>query len=126
LKTLVREMTDPSQRANHIAQENQAKNEIAYKKWLESHTPAQIRDANNARNQLRAQAKAEGTKKTYQHLKDDRLVKQPLNAYGFFLKDRVASGDMRGMRITEIGQLVGKEWRALPAAEKKVCVLKQR
>ena len=121
MKDLVREMTDLSQRANRIAHENQTKNEIAYKKWLESHTPAQIRDANNARNQLRAQAKAEGIKRTYQHIKDDRLVKQPLNAYGFFLKDRVASGDMTGMRITEIGQLVGKEWKALSAADKKVC-----
>jgi hypothetical protein len=114
-------MTNLSQRANRIAHENQAKNEIAYKKWLESHTPVQIRDANNARNQLRAQAKAEGIKKTYQHIKDDRLVKQPLNAYGFFLKDRVASGDMAGMRVTEIGQLVGREWKALSAADKKVC-----
>jgi hypothetical protein len=121
LKILVSEMTDLLKRANHIAHENQAKNKIAYKKWLESHTPAQIRNANNARNQLRAQAKVEGTKKTYQHIKDDRLVKQPLNAYGFFLKDRVASNDMTGMRITEIGQLVGREWKALPAADRKVC-----
>jgi hypothetical protein len=109
------------QRANHVAHENQAKNEIAYKKWLASYTPAQIKDANNARNQLRAQAKADGSKKTYHHIKDDRLVKQPLNAYGFFLKDRVASGDMAGMRITEIGQLVGREWRALSPGDRKVC-----
>jgi hypothetical protein len=47
-------------------------------------------------------------------------VKQPINAYGFFLKDRVASGDIAGMRITEIGQLVGKEWKSLSPGDKKV------
>lgn len=106
---------------NHIANENKAKNEATYKKWLSQHAPAEIRAANNARNQLKALAKKDGKTKAYRHIQDERLVKQARTAYIFFTQDRFASGDMRNMRIAEVGPLIAREWKALSPAEKKVC-----
>ena len=80
----------------------------------------QIKEANSARLSLRREAKATGKKAQFNHIKDDRLVKQPINSYAFFLKDRIASGDMRAMQIGEIGKLVAREWKGLPAADRKV------
>jgi hypothetical protein len=37
-----------------------------------------------------------------------------------FLQDRVASGDMNGMKIPEIGKLVAREFKDMSAAQKKV------
>lgn len=53
-------------------------------------------------------------------IKDDRIVKLPLNAYAFFFKERHASGDFKGMAVAESGKLVGREWKELAASEKKV------
>ena len=80
----------------------------------------QIKEANSARLSLRREAKATGKKAQFNHIKDDRLVKQPINSYAFFLKDRIASGDMTAMQIGEVGKLVAREWKGLSAADKKV------
>ncbi|RVX67869.1 hypothetical protein B0A52_08474 [Exophiala mesophila] len=104
---------------NQTANANKAKNEIEYKKWVESHDPLTIKKANNARNKLRKQAKAAGKAKVYSHIQDDRLVKPPVNAYNFFFRERVASGDLKGLSLAEGGILVGKEWKALSAGEKE-------
>ena len=82
----------------------------------------QVRDANNARNQLRQQAKAAGQKKYYAHIHDDRLVKQPVNAYSHFLADRIKSGDFKDMKIPEVGPLIAREWKALTAGDKQVSI----
>ena len=105
---------------NHVANENKSKNEATYKKWLLQHTPAEIKAANVARNQLKKQAKKDGTKKRLRHIQDERLVKQARAPYTYFLADRFASGDMKNMKLTEIGTLIGREWKALSAEEKKV------
>ena len=105
---------------NHRANENKAKNEIAHKQWLLSFTPKQIKEANSARLALNRHAKATGGKKHHPRIRDDRLVKPAGRAYTYFAAERNASGDMNGMRIGEIGGLVGKEWNALSASRKKV------
>jgi hypothetical protein len=87
---------------------------------LGEHTPAEIKAANNARNQLKQQAKKEGRKKNFNHIQDERLVKQARSSYAYFLMDRFASGDMRNMKISEVGVLIGREWKALSAAQKQV------
>jgi hypothetical protein len=69
---------------------------------------------------LRRVAKKEGSKKTYRHIQDERAVKQPRRAYTFFLMDRFSTGDYKNMKVAEVGSLIGREWRALSAAEKKV------
>lgn len=109
-----------TQRLNHVANENKAKNQVAYQKWLLQHTPAEIKAANVARNQLKRQAKKDGKKKAFHHISDDRLVKQARAPYTYFLMDRFASGDMINMKISEVGPLIGREWKALSADEKRV------
>lgn len=110
----------PIQRLNHVANENKAKNEAAFKKWLGEHSPIEIKEANAARSKLKRQAKKEGSKKTYPHIQDERIVKQARMPYAYFLGERFASGDMKNMKIGEVGALIGREWRALSAEERKV------
>ena len=110
------------QALNHTANENRAKNEAAYKGWVQTYSPLQIKDANNARNQLLREAKAKKVKSLshYRPINDDRIVKSRVAAYAFFLKDRYDSGDFTGMTKAETFGLIGREWKALSAAEKKV------
>ena len=105
---------------NHTANQNKSKNEAAYKRWVQSFTPLQIKQANHARDLLRQEAKKNGKKTIYAHIKDDRLVKMPQNQYSLFLKDRYDSGDMKGMTIVEAGKLVAREWKDVSPAEKRV------
>ena len=111
------------QRLNQTANENKSKNQAAHNRWLQSYTPLQIKEANNARDQLKRDAKAAGKSKAiarYNHIKDDRLVKQPANPYAMFVQDRVASGDLNGMQVKEYGSLLGREFKELSATQKKV------
>ena len=103
-----------------MANQNKAKNDAAYKKWLSEHAPLEIKAANAARDKLRKQARKEGKRKIYSHIQDERLVKKPRSSYSYFLANRFATGDLKYMKISEAGFVVGREWRALTAAQKKV------
>lgn len=87
---------------------------------MAEHTPAEIKAANLARLQLRKQAKKDGKKTLFAQIQDERYVKQMRSSYAYFLADRFASGDMKHMKIGEVGSLIGQEWRALSAGQKKV------
>lgn len=89
-------------------------NAASYRAWLESHTPAQLRNANSARRALRRLGKK------YPLLKDDRLVKQPLSSFFCFRRERVESGDLKHMSFAEQTDQVKSEWRSLTEAEKEV------
>jgi hypothetical protein len=122
----------PAQHYNHLANQNKATNEAAYKAWVLSHTPEQIRLANNARRALRklyTKRKEDGFKtkaKTpagTEPLKDERIPKHAPSSSALFVKARLASGDMAGIASTESLKLIGAEWKALSASEKKVRLL---
>jgi len=100
---------------NHIANQNKAANEIALKQWIESHTPEQIRVANNARLQL----KRKDPGHTWTAIQDARIPKRPRQAMSFFVKERHASGDLKGIGLAENGRLVAKEWTSLSPSERK-------
>lgn len=53
-------------------------------------------------------------------IKDDRQVKNVRSSYIQFSIDRHASGDFVHMTVVESARLIGREWKALDAAEKKV------
>lgn len=53
-------------------------------------------------------------------LVDERLVKGLRTQYNQFYTERYKSGDYKGMNVGEAGKLIGAEWRALSASEKKV------
>jgi hypothetical protein len=89
---------------------------------VRSHTPDQIRIANNARNQLRKKLAARKGRPAYtEKLIDDRRVRPP-NAYNIFFIERYATGDMKGIKVTEAAKLIASEWKVLSEAEKKVRV----
>ncbi|RMZ80453.1 hypothetical protein DV737_g2974, partial [Chaetothyriales sp. CBS 132003] len=106
------------ERLNRTAGENKGRNEAAYKEWVQSYTPLQIKQANHARDLLRQEAKKNGKKTAYAHIKDERLVKQPLNQFSLFMKDRFGSGDLKGLSLVEAGRAVAREWKDLAPAEK--------
>ncbi|KAH0564740.1 hypothetical protein GP486_001868 [Trichoglossum hirsutum] len=101
----------------NVAKENRASNEAIYKKWLESHTPEQIYAANKARASLRRRSPGN---RVYPKLKDERQIPRPLTSFMLFAKEQRASGDMGHLKATEVGALIGKQWRELPEDEKKV------
>ncbi|KAI4141036.1 MAG: hypothetical protein LQ341_003628 [Variospora aurantia] len=106
----------PEQREhyNHIANQNRATNKRQYGEWIRSFTPIQIRQANTARVQLKKKTKASWPK-----LWDERQVKRFRNTYNFFLTARHKSGDFAGVPFVEASKLIGREWKALSADEKK-------
>ncbi|CZT48290.1 uncharacterized protein RSE6_08965 [Rhynchosporium secalis] len=103
---------------NRRANENKAENAAAYKKWVESHTPDEIRQANLARAALR---RLKGNKaKKPSNIKDERQPKRALSAQFFFHRERWASGDLKGIRIPDATALLFKEWNELSPAQKQV------
>ncbi|KAG0649936.1 Non-histone chromosomal 6 [Hyphodiscus hymeniophilus] len=103
---------------NHIANQNKEENQTAYKKFIESHKPEEIRLANNARHLL---AKRDGKKASSRlpALRDPRIPKLPSKAGIFFGADRWNSGDLKGLKIPEASRLIWNEWKELSPSERK-------
>jgi hypothetical protein len=109
------------QHYNHIANQNRAANEAAYKEWLTSHTPAEIEKANQARRLLwRRSGK---TSQKLKLIKDDRLPKRPGSSFMLFAQERQRSGDLKHISLGETGKLLGQEWKELSDGDKQVRLL---
>lgn len=96
--------------------QNAIDNEKAFKEWIESHTPDQIRIANNARRMLGVKT----SKRKWPTLKDHRVPKYPGSAFVQFTRERWASGDLKGIKIADAGALLKKEYNELSDAARKV------
>ena len=107
------------QHYNHIANENKAKNEEALRKWIKSYTPEEIRKAHNARRSL-VRLGVRSRYKDFLIGLDDRQVRQPVTSYARFFKERMATGDYKGMSGKERFQLISHEWKELDEAVKQV------
>lgn len=107
----------PFQHYNHVANQNKAANEAAYKKWVSSHPVEEILKANTARLGLKRLLRRP---QSFTPLKDDRIVKRPKSGYVAYFQERIASGDLKHMKVGDMGRLVGQEWRGLNSNEKKV------
>jgi hypothetical protein len=111
-----------SQHYNHAANERTAARHADYNAWIRSHTPEQIRIANNARAQLRRILAKPGRSAAHTaKLVDDRHVKSLPTPYVLFFTERHASGDMKGISVPDAAKVASKEWKALSPDEKKVC-----
>ena len=78
--------------------------------------------ANNARTLLKRKLKKSGGKwLSFGLIADPRLPKRAGTPYTYFLKDRHASGDFKGIKVGDAGKLIAQEWKSLPAGERKVC-----
>lgn len=109
-------LTEPlHQRLEETAKQNKAVNAGNWKTWLESHSIADIQQANVARRRLKREFNVTPHPL---RLVDERLPKRPAsNAYAYFVKakrsaDPVESGPQLTKELSE-------EWHALPASEKK-------
>ena len=86
-----------------------------YERWLTSHTPLQIKEANLARRRL-----SKKTGKNLRQIEDSRLVKRPRTSYLIFLTERTSQGDFKHMAVKDIAVRVAEEWRGLTSSEKEV------
>jgi len=118
------QLTMSAQHYNHLANERTAAQRAEFNAWIRSHTPEQIRIANNARMNLKRRLAAGQPVKilsrNLRKLDDDRQVKRPLTGFLRFSLERVASGDFTSIALGEKAKLIGEEWKALSAAEKEV------
>ncbi|KAJ8114021.1 hypothetical protein OPT61_g3998 [Boeremia exigua] len=111
-------LTEPTW--NQLAAERNEARAIEYKNWVESHTPAQIRVANNARSLIRKKMAGKKRQPTHtQPIKDERQVKGRRSSWIFFVNERQLSSDFKDMPITERVKRFAQEWKALSASEKQ-------
>lgn len=108
------------QHYNHLLRTSREASQAEYKRWIESHTPEQIRLANLARIQLRRQFPTQKSK--WVELQDERRPKRPSTPYLVFSINRQASGDFANIKIGERAKLIAQEWKALSESEKSVRV----
>ncbi|KAK7528720.1 uncharacterized protein IWZ02DRAFT_486739 [Phyllosticta citriasiana] len=94
------------------ASDNKKRNHEAYTKWVRSHTPQQILDANKARNSLKRKLAVYKKNK----INDDRLVKAPKTAYFTFFLERAGSSEGS---VPERAKQASQEWKNMSAAQKQ-------
>ena len=110
-----------AQHYNHLARTTNQAKQAEYKRWVESHTPDQIQEANSARRQLRRKyPTAKGKAAKWPAIHDERAVKLPLSAYQQFVSNRLNSGDFKNIPPVERMKLIAQEWNALNVSEKEV------
>ncbi|KAM0502591.1 hypothetical protein ACHAP6_000501 [Verticillium nonalfalfae] len=108
-----------TERLKDLAEKNKVANNAAYKAWVESHTPAEIVAANNARNVLRRKVnKGKGVTHRFP-IRDERLPKRPTTVYNLFFKARWASGDFSGS-VTEATRTIAEEYKQLSEEQRQV------
>ncbi|CZT16636.1 uncharacterized protein RCC_02471 [Ramularia collo-cygni] len=104
---------------NHIARLKTEAANAAYKRYVESYTPEQIRQANAARKQLNKKNPTKAGKGLkYREIQDERIVTRPRNSFILFALSRLPSADFKNILAKDRMQLIGKEWNALSADEK--------
>ncbi|KAL9053457.1 MAG: hypothetical protein Q9162_004760 [Coniocarpon cinnabarinum] len=109
---------------NQTAINNRALNTRTYSDWVRSHTPDQIRLANNARarlNRLAGQRHSTGYRftKRYTLLKDDRQLKRPKSGFMQFMADRWATGEFAGVKVQEASKTMTQDWKNLSESDRK-------
>jgi hypothetical protein len=109
------------QRLNEEAISNKHANEKKFTDWLQSHNAEAVYRSNLAASRLRGLRKREKLNIKVPHtLRDPRQLKRPLTSYALFFQEKVGSGVMHGLKIGEVGKLVGQEWKESSPLEKQV------
>ena len=66
------------------------------------------------------------TGKSYGHqLQDDRIPKRLRSEMALFAQDRWASGDLKGVKLTDAAKLLRGEFLELPEGERKVSLARE-
>ncbi|KAF2771671.1 hypothetical protein EJ03DRAFT_372631 [Teratosphaeria nubilosa] len=109
------------ERYNHLAHTAREESQVAFKKWVESHTPDEIAEANRARKALRRKAEVQrkkGHKIVWVEIEDERAVKGPMTPYAAFNANRQKSPDFNNISFVDRSRLVAQEWKAMSQEEK--------
>ncbi|PLB43936.1 hypothetical protein P170DRAFT_514233 [Aspergillus steynii IBT 23096] len=102
-----------------IAQSNREEDLAKYEKWVKSHSPVEIRNANRARRTLtRLLANGRRTSR-FNLLEDDRLVKRPKTPFVFYYQERTGAGDFKHMQLPDMMRLIREEYNGLTPSEKQ-------
>jgi hypothetical protein len=120
---LIRDANNHCQHYNHLANQNKAANETEYKRWVELHSPEQIRQAQAARRRLKQLVVRKKGSNAFSPIHDERQVKRPATAFSQYLSDRYASGDFKSIGFGESAKLITSEFKALSQGEKTVSYL---
>lgn len=102
-----------SQELLQRAQANRITNGANYKKWVESHTVAEIAAANNARTRLIHEFEY---KTTNPKIHDERMPKRPLPAFGQFFRAKLISS---GLPVQEAMKSLSSQWQSMTEADRK-------
>jgi hypothetical protein len=115
---------------NKRAVEVRAKRTAELKKWIESHTAAEIGAANRARARLnRLYPVASGKAAKYPLIADERLPKRALSAWMIFFGERTATGDHAKLSLGERMDRIATEFKQLSPDQRTVsatCLLLPR
>lgn len=98
--------------------QNQLANAVTYRNWVDSHTPQEIIDANNARTYLKRLKKNARCPRII----DARLPARALTAHRAFTKAGFSAAHVAGTRSAETITALSAQWKALSAEERKVCM----
>ncbi|EED24041.1 HMG box protein, putative [Talaromyces stipitatus ATCC 10500] len=111
-----------NQEAAKLGEENEKK----LKEWIHSYTPLRIKQANAARKLLpKYMTKHEKSPIIkLSQIPDDRQVKRPVSAFLWFFKERVATGEYRGLPVRDIAERVKADWANTTDSEKQVYLAK--
>ncbi|PYH46198.1 uncharacterized protein BP01DRAFT_391039 [Aspergillus saccharolyticus JOP 1030-1] len=105
------------ERYKKTALENKDKNEEVMNKWIQSYTPAQIRDANAARHKLH---KLEKKRSRLRLINDPRLVSRPAPPYVIFSRIRTEEDpELKNLPFVERSRAIAAQWKELASEEKK-------
>ncbi|KAK6443381.1 hypothetical protein LTR95_000207 [Oleoguttula sp. CCFEE 5521] len=112
---------------NHLAHTTTEAHQAAYKSWVQSHTPDEVKLANSARRSLRRRESssssgsepAKNRRTRWPAILDEREPKAAVQPYIQFSIARNASGDFKHLPLIERSKLIGEEWKALEVGEKK-------
>jgi len=102
------------------AEEVSAKRRAELKKWIESHTAAEIGAANRARARLNKIYPVEGRKTPkYQLIPDERHPKRAMSAWLIFLGERNATGEYNKLTLAERTNRIATEYKQLSPDQRK-------
>lgn len=102
-----------SQRLQERADQNKVTNAANYKRWVESHSIADVAAANNARSRLRREFDVIINPRK---ITDERMPKRPLSGFAQYLKAK--SAGTTGPAPARLKSL-SEQWKTLSASEKK-------
>ncbi|KAF4462746.1 hmg box [Fusarium albosuccineum] len=93
---------------------NREKNAANYKAWVETHEPARIYIANQARNRI-----AFLTGKPAKTIKDERLPKQPVTSFILYATENYSqAGERADTPAPERMKTISNDWKQMSPAEK--------